>query len=175
MLSKEDIKTIHNFNVPLLKVALSQAEQRLQDALNSKENREKKSFSLLTITIGLFTASLAFSRVPFINGTLLEVATLVFSTTQLFIIGFFFLSLKSREYGALGRAPDTWLIDGIINSDDVQMEGYVLANILIDYQELIKKSNASNEKAIRFVDAGLILLILSPVISVLTIFTINSL
>ena len=47
---------------------------------------------------------------------------------------FLFKSLKASDYGTLGRYPDTWLQQSILDGDD-DMKAYVLANILYDYQK----------------------------------------
>ena len=47
MLTKNQINNIVNFNLSLLDEALRQTELRLKDALLTKEDLDKKTFSLL--------------------------------------------------------------------------------------------------------------------------------
>jgi peptidoglycan/LPS O-acetylase OafA/YrhL len=53
MITKKQIREIESFNLATLNEALKLAEQRLNDALKTKEDLDKKSFSLLTIFLSL--------------------------------------------------------------------------------------------------------------------------
>lgn len=155
MITKKQIREIESFNLATLNEALKLAEQRLNDALKTKEDLDKKSFSLLTIFLSL---SATFFSLPQIFKTF--ESALYWS---LIIAGFLFLigviallfCLWPKKYGTIGRYPDTFLQEGIINNDD-NMLGYVMANILYDYQESIEISVTSNEERIKLFKIGII-------------------
>ena len=161
MLTKNQIDNIVNFNLSLLEEALRQTELRLKDALLTKEDLDKKTFSLLSVYLTICTGLFGISKIP-----VKEIQSLFFSLTfsgTCFFAGIIFLisSLRTNDYGTLGRYPDTWLQEGIIDGGD-QIKGYVLANILVDYQEKIKISDESNSKKIKKIDWGLMMGILAP-------------
>lgn len=169
MITKEQIKNIKTFNISSLSEGLRQAEQRLNDSLTKKENIDKKSFTLLSIF-------LTFSTVLFTVAKLLisQQTTIFWSAIfagVLFLAGtlLLFWSLRAMDYGTIGRYPDTWLQEGILDGDD-DMRSYVLANILFDYQKSIAVSDESNNKKIRIVDVGIILGIIAPVLFLISLF-----
>ena len=156
MLTEEKIKTITSFDVPLLKEALRQAELRLKDARDRQTILDKKClfmfifYSLMSFfSIGAFlNLGIKVPTIEFIFCFLIVLPFLVCSKLLLF-------ALKGRTYGTLGRYPDTWLQEEIINGEDDSQYGYVLANILFDYQDAIACSDKSNESKIKLFDAAL--------------------
>ncbi len=169
MLSKEDIKNITKFNLSSLQEGLRQAEQRLNDCFNKKENLEKKAFTLLSMFLSFATALFSVPKILNVQEVAIYWATIL--TGLCFLTGaiFLFKSLKALDYGTLGRYPDTWLQQGILDGDD-DMKAYVLANVLYDYQRSIDVSDKSNDKKIKLVDKGIILGIVSPILFLLCLF-----
>lgn len=161
MLTKDQIKQIPNFNHNLVKEAIRQAEQRLTDSLTKKENVDRKALALLSIFLTFATTLLAVLKLSFVEEAAIFLPVLLSGLCFLFGAGFLFVALKASDYGTLGRYPDTWLQDGILNGDE-EMQSYVLANVLVDYQDSIKKSDASNERKIKFIDNGITLGMAAP-------------
>lgn len=169
MLSKEDIKNITKFNLSIVQEALRQAEQRLNDCFNKKENLEKKAFTLLPVFLSFSTALFSVPKILNVEEVAIYLATILTGICFFFGAIFLFQSLKALDYGTLGRYPDTWLQQGILNGDD-DMKAYVLANVLYDYQTTIGVSDKSNEKKIKLVNKGIVLGIFSPILFLLCLF-----
>ncbi len=163
MLTKGEIKEIAKFNPSTLKEGLRQAEQRLNDSFKKKENIERKAFTLLSMFLSFSTALFSVPKILKVEESLIYWATI--STGLCFLAGaiFLFKSLKALNYGTLGRYPDTWLQQGILDGDE-DAKSYVLANVLFDYQKSIETSDDSNSKKIKLVDRGIKLGIASPIL-----------
>lgn len=191
MITKQQIRDIVRFNLPTLEEAIRQAELRLNDSLKLREEIDKKVFTLLTIFFSL--ATILFSIIATLLDVPIEIKTQEISTSELIKFNFvknfkdpslyryivvialcFFIAVISlcfclfkESYGAIGRYPDSWLQEGIIDGDD-NIRGYVLANILFDYQEAISTSDKSNILRNKFVKVGLYSGLIIP--SVLSIY-----
>lgn len=170
MLSKEKIKEIAKFNLSTIQEGLRQAEQRLNDSFKKKENIEKKAFTLLSMFLSFSTALFSVPKILGVEGFLIYSSTIL--TGLCFLSGaiFLFRSLRPLDYGTMGRYPDTWLQQGILDGDD-DTKAYVLANVLFDYQRGIKISDKSNSKKIKLVDKGIKLGIASPILFLICLAT----
>jgi hypothetical protein len=69
----------------------------------------------------------------------------------------------------MGRYPDTWLQPGVLEGDD-DMRGYVLANVLFDYQDSIRVSSESNDRKAKLVTIGLGVGMTSPILFIIMAF-----
>ena len=160
MLSPDDIEKLHgSLNLKSVEKGLEQAEQRLNYELDIEDSLNKKAldllkliFTLLSIFIASMLASIKFSQSLFTNG-LVNIELIVFGLLLLASLFLFFISLHSRNYGSLGRLPDTWLQKGIIDGDG---EAYIttLTHILRDYQARIEVSVANNYKKATYLNFG---------------------
>ena len=160
MLSPDDIGKLHGkLNLKSVEKGLEQAEQRLNYELDIEDSLNKKAldllkliFTLLSIFIASMLASIKFSQSLFTNG-LVNIELIVFDLLLLASLFLFFISLHSRNYGALGRYPDTWLQRQIIDGND-DSHTTTLAYILYDYQARIEVSVANNYKKATYLNFG---------------------
>ena len=163
MITKDQIRNITGFNLSSLQEGLRQAEQRLGDSLIKKENLDKKAFILLFMFLFSSTALFCLPKILNIQEPVIFWSSILSGLCFLIGVILLFLSLKALDYGTMGRYPDTWLQEGILNGDD-DMKAYVLANVLYDYQKSIEISDQSNSKKIKLVDTAIILGISAPIL-----------
>ena len=163
MLSVDEIQNL-KISLPIIKEGLAQAEKRLQDFLQNKNDTTNKLFiffnAYLTITVALISAAFIVKEkyhplvyfviplIPFFLGSLI----------------FFLLGLRSTDYGAVGTLPEFWLRKDTISGDENTL-GTVLAYLTHSYQDTILKTYSSNEKKIAFQNAGLYLSIFGIITS----------
>ena len=126
----------------IVKEGVSQAEKRLTDALDTRKQLEQKAFTLLggyiTVSMALFGFAATLGKQHLLFSTLLAMGAL-------FFVGIIFLirSLRTSDYGTLGRCPDIWLQQGTIDGTSATL-ATILAYVLYDYDNRIRVSDGSN-------------------------------
>lgn len=150
MLNKKEIQENYTkLNKNSIITGITQAEERLRDSLETKKNLESKTFTLLNsyllATIAIFSVA-AYCHENKIN-TFFTIPPLILSGTAL-LIGcvYLILSLSVSNYGTLGRLPDTWLREGVVNDENEDNFILNMAHILHDYQDRILTSDESNHR-----------------------------
>lgn len=164
MLTLEEIQST-KINISIIKEGVGQAEKRLSDALETKKSLEQKAFTLLsgyiTISIALFgiAANLGKQHPMFYS---MIIVGLCFCAGLIFL----FNSLRSSDYGTLGRYPDTWLQPRTLDGDEGTL-ATILGYILHGYQKGIEVSDNSNKHKSTMLNRGVFLGMCAPFVFVL--------
>ena len=138
IITADQIRSLDNLNDEAIKFYLSLAEQRLSDELDTKKQFEQKSFILLSGYITAAIALFGFAEKFQSSSFWFNMTAVVFCTGILPL----FLSLKSSNYGKLGRHPEDWLMSTdylILSAEKItHMYAYTLRGF-------VNKVNASKE------------------------------
>ncbi len=149
-----------DINLETARYALSDVRERLADALDTKKTLEQKAYTLLggyiTITMAIF--GFATQVIDMYMFWTLIIIGAIFSVGILFVLS----SLKSSQYGAIGSYPDAWIREGVINGNNNALATNI-AYITQDYQEPLKKSDASNGQKAYFLNCAVIAGIGAPI------------
>jgi len=159
ILTEDEIQSLYpNINKDIVLKGLAQAEDRLKDCLTTKKELEKRTFVILSLYVIVQLVTFSVSEFSHINPS---VFMLTFGSILLL------LSLKSSNYGALGRLPIVWLRKDVLDGSD---EVYVLtlAHILHRCTKQIKVSLKSNKYKSRLLDASILFGASSPIIFMLS-------
>ncbi len=154
LLSDAEIAKLHGtFNGDIALHAWGDAEKALQSALDIEKNLNEKAFSFLKFLSPAITIFLGYILVNFstfllvldsfgVWQKLLTLGGILLIFLSIFL--FMFAVARGKEYGKLGRYPDTWLRKGVINGDE---DDYItnLIYILKYMQKAIAISNKNNE------------------------------
>jgi hypothetical protein len=161
MLSLQDIQHISP-NLAIVREGITQAEQRLRDALETKQGLEQKAFILLGGYVSLSTAlfglaaNLGHSHMMF--GLLVSEG--IFFVTGAIAL---YISLYASNCGTMGRYPDTWLQPGTLDGSERTL-ATILAYVLHGYQDRISVSDQTNRRKALFLNVGLCFGIFAPAI-----------
>lgn len=159
IISAEQIRGIENLNYEAIKFYIDLAEKRLNDELETKKQFEQKTFVLMS---GYITAAIAL----FGLAEKFQASSFWFNITALiFCAGILplFISLKSSDYGKLGKNPADLLqtTDYIaVNEDKLP---HIYAYILREFVNKIDASTKSNLKKSGWLNVAIILGLLSVV------------
>ncbi len=166
--NRNEIEDIKSFHLPTLHEGIRQAELRLNYAIDRKDKLDNKALILLSMFVLLNTAF--FTLYQYLMSEIkVSMLVIILSAIYFFVSVFFLLlSLKSRNYGAIGRYPDTWLHKVILSGDDNTM-GYILTHILLDYQKAIAVSDDSNDKKLKWLEVALALFAFLPFLPVIIV------
>lgn len=165
-ITQNEINNIENFNLPLLQEAMRQAELRIQDENNRKERIDKRVYILLSISLSII--GLIFGL---INSNILSDGYLALygvGGCLMISLVFLFSSLKSQKYCPVGTMPKTWLLKEFVqdyndHKKNNTVHGHVLSHILLNVQDSLSTSAASNEYRIALLDKAILMLKLSLV------------
>ncbi len=166
LLTDEEIAELHgSFNGETALHALNDAEKALQSALDIKKILDEKAFWFLkflspaiTIFLGYILVNLdSFTPIisqfsQFQNVMIFLSLLLIFGST-----GFFIFAVLGKEYGRLGRYPDTWVRKEVINGDKNDYNTNLIY-ILQDMQKVITISDKSNKIKEKLVKRGIIMI-----------------
>jgi hypothetical protein len=154
MMKREELKEVQNFNVDLLNEAIRQAELKITDESNRKERIDTRAYTLLSVNIGALTLLSGLVAILGVHGTLNKLFLFAPCCIFLCAIGFLLRTLKSRDYGGLGVAPNVWLQKELLEQE-TNSKGYVLANILYDLEDIISASDKANSARVRLLDKAI--------------------
>jgi hypothetical protein len=157
MLTLEDLEhaTVHGETA---KEALTQAERRLAELLETKKAVEQKATTLVAAYVTLSVALVGASAGIYREGHAVAKALPFTLSAATFVIGAVVLvaALRGRQYGNLGSTPDMWLVKGRIDGNDASL-ARMRAYLVHHYANRIAVSINSNEAKHRLLNAGMIL------------------
>ena len=166
MLCKDEIRALYGkISFDAVTLGMQHAEKRLEDALKTKDNLEKKAFAILGgyITISVATLGGAFFKIE--NGSSVFYSLIIIGIIFLLAAMMVLRSLKTPNYGTIGSYPDAWLRGGILdgNRDSTALN---IAYILHDYQGAITISDESNEQRLKKLDTAIRLGELAAIVAI---------
>lgn len=170
MLSPEDLRSL-KLNETIAREALTQAERRLADILETKKTIEQKASSLfssyVTISLAVFAIGAAMLRENSFKGQ----AWPFFLAGAVFTLGAFAFvaALKGQTYGAMGSAPSIWLQSGVIDGPDAELSRQ-FAYLTSHLQERITISLQSNNQKFLALHIGMMLGVAGSIIFAVTLF-----
>lgn len=178
MISKSDIESMRNFNLPMLKEALRQTELRVNYTIDTKKRMDTKASILFSIFLSFATVFTTLINSSFFDKHSHKHYIISFFclSSCAFVIGsiYLFRVLLSHSSATIGRHPETWLYDknkiagkytSIQQSDN---EGYIITHILLDYQNRIIMGDSSNDKKVFLIDKAIKFRMIPPVVLLLS-------
>ena len=165
MLDDADISALHGkLHADSVHKAIEQAEMFLRDEIERAKSLNQRALDFLKLIIALISiiSALNFFSASPINIEKISYGFIISIILLSFAILFFTYMQLTIKYGSLGRLPDTWLQEGIINGDD---KSYItiLTYILRDYQAGIEKTVELNLEKAKYFNLGILFFILSPI------------
>ena len=161
---EEDLPTIR-INPAMAKQALEAAQQRLDGFMEQHLQLEQRALGLLKIflTLGMATlgVGIALAQVPGANAGL---AIFTAGAVPMFLAASCMLgALRGRPYGTRGGHIGWWMQRGILDSDQ-DLAPYMNAQLALGMARRAEISNASNQRALKFIHAGTDFALASPVV-----------
>jgi hypothetical protein len=163
-MTPENIRNVYqqskSLNLPLLKEATRQVELKVQDEHSRKERIDTRTYTLLTILLGLISIisvaiTTGYFAYPWLLGT--TGIMLIISTMYLFQV------LKPRSYIERGSSPKAWLFEDYIRGHEPEELNHhilsiALADRLCSQEPIIKLSDISNNKRVKLLDRALVIM-----------------
>ncbi len=171
MLSQEEIKKLKKINFQIVKEAFDQAEKRLKDVLDTKQQIEQKAFILfngyLTSLIGEISAAFVVKESHPNLFTFLAIL-IPFFVVSLSLIA---LSFNSKAYGTLGSNPSMWLEKDILEGNKNSLK-IMLGYVTFHHQNRIKVSIKSNNRKLNLINYSSYISLIGLVIALFASFLI---
>lgn len=123
--------------------ARADAEKGLADALETKENHDKKAFELLRAYVQLSLAAFGAAGVFITQQSALGLPFFFAGVAFTVAGGFALLVIRIDRYGVNGSDPEGWLERGVIDGDETTL-ARMLATVTFFYNDRIKVSRAAN-------------------------------
>jgi hypothetical protein len=165
MLTLEELQA-STINVMVAREAHTQVDRHLIDILDVRKSFEQKAATLMgayiTISVALFGIGGAIFKDVGSNSAR---TWPFFAAGLVFIAGAwcFIAALKSGRYAALGSTPEMWLNRGTIDGGDNAVAA-MLAYITYHHRERIAISVRGNELKARWIDVGIFLGPVAPIV-----------
>ncbi|MEA0971664.1 hypothetical protein Megvenef_01648 [Candidatus Megaera venefica] len=161
-----DLENIKNSNLSLLQEAMRQAELRIQDENSRKERIDKRVYILLSISLSIIGLIFGLIKSNFLSDGYLALYGI--EGCLMISLVFLFSSLKLQEYSPLGTMPKTWLLKEFVqdyndHERNNTVHGHVLSCIVLNVQDSLSTSAASNEHRIALLNKAILMLKLSIV------------
>jgi len=149
-----------------LKFVFSQAEKRLEDSCKSYEYTTTKTVVVLSVSVGLLSASLAylFSNIDF-NGVFCpKLATVVFLSLYVFsLILISALNIFSFKYQPTGSYPEDLYIEHPNGMEENVFYKKVLHEEITSYNDRINFNYDKNKARVKRLDFVIIALVIMPI------------
>lgn len=165
MMSLEEIRDA-NVNLAVAREALSQANARLSDVLDTKKTFEQKAFTLfngyLTVSLALFGVGGAIYKTDGLTHTVQS----FWITALLVLLGvvLFVLALRGGKYGALGSNPSMWLNSGTIDGAENVALPHMIAYVAWHHESRIDTSIRQNNRKAHLINWGVWIGAAAPVL-----------
>lgn len=164
MMTLEELQ-LSTINGAVAREAYTQVDRHLLDLLDVRKSLEQKAATLMgayvTISLALFGVGGAFFKDA---GTITKVWPF-FGAGLIFFVGAlcFIAALKSGQYAAVGSTPEMWLNRGTIDGSDNAVAA-MLAYITFHHRERIAICIKGNGQKIRWIDFGIFLGPMAPIV-----------
>lgn len=158
-------------NAVVAREAYTQVDRHLLDILEVRKSFEQKAATLMgayvTLSVALFGIGGAIFKDAGAGAKVLP----FFGAGVVFIVGAwcFIAALKSGKYAAVGSTPEMWLNRGTIDGNDNAMAA-MLAYITFHHRERIAISIKGNKRKARWIDVGIYLGPVAPVVFLILFF-----
>lgn len=152
-------------NPAVAREAYVQVDRHLIDILEVRKSFEQKAATLMGAYITLSVALFGIGGALFKDAGAWAKVLPFFGTGLVFVAGAwcFIAALKSGQYAAVGSTPEMWLNRGTIDGDDNAVAA-MLAYITFHHSERIAICVRGNERKARWIDAGIYLGPLAPIV-----------
>lgn len=164
MLTLEELQAA-TINPQAAREAFVQADRYLVDTLQVRDSYEQKAATMMGAYITLSVALFGIGGAIFKDANVPAKIWPFFLAGLIFLIGAgcFIFALKAGKYAAVGSTPEMWLRSGVIDGGESAVPA-MLAYLTHYYNERIETSVASNRHKSHWIDAGIILGALAPLV-----------
>ena len=164
MLTLEELQS-STINLAVAREAYTQVDRHLIDVLDVRKTFEQKAATLMGAYITISVALFGIGGAMFKDGSSFDRIWPFFGAGLIFILGAwcFIAALKSGTYAALGSTPEMWLNRGTIDGGDNAVAA-MLAYITYHHRERIAISVRGNKIKSRWIDAGIFLGPVAPIV-----------
>jgi hypothetical protein len=152
-------------NPAVAREAYTQVDRHLVDLLDVRKSFEQKAATLMGAYITLSVALFGIGGALFKDSSAWTKVLPFFGAGLIFVIGAwcFIVALKSGQYAALGSTPEMWLNRGTIDGEDNAVSA-MLAYLTFHHGERIAICLRGNKRKARWIDAGIFLGPLAPIV-----------
>jgi hypothetical protein len=164
MLTLEELQA-STINPAVAREAYTQVDRYLMDTIEVRKIFEQKAATLMGAYITLSVALFGIGGAIFRESGAAARVWPFFGAGLILIIGAwcFIAALKTGTYAAVGSTPEMWLNPGTIDGGDNALAA-MLAYITFHHRERIAISIKSNEGKARWIDAGIFLGPVAPIV-----------
>jgi hypothetical protein len=171
MLTLEELQA-STINPAVAREAYTQVDRYLMDTIEVRKIFEQKAATLMGAYITLSVALFGIGGAIFRESGAAAKVWPFFGAGLVLIVGAwcFIAALKTGTYAAVGSTPEMWLNPGTIDGGDNAVAA-MLAYITFHHRERIAISIKSNERKARWIDAGIFLGPVAPIVFLILFLT----